>query len=94
MELEKYICEFCGKNFQRLFNMNRHIERYHSKVLNIESCNICKATFNTAEEKTITSNIHIDLQEILSYQNQPLKNHLSIIVTSLMIVKQILPKGK
>jgi len=46
-----FICEFCGQNFKKIFNLKRHIERFHEKVTVVETCNICKAVFNSAEEK-------------------------------------------
>ena len=28
----KYECEYCGKEFQRSFNLNRHIETIHNQI--------------------------------------------------------------
>ena len=42
-------CQYCGQQFKRNFNLQRHVERWHIKVTNI-ICRFCKEPFDNIEQ--------------------------------------------
>ena len=43
------VCEYCGDEFKRGWNLRRHIERQHLSITNI-LCHYCKKVLNSIEE--------------------------------------------
>ena len=43
------VCEYCGQEFKRLFNLQRHIERWHHTIINV-ICRFCQQGFDTEEQ--------------------------------------------
>ena len=44
-----FVCEYCGDEFKRGWNLQRHIERQHLSITNI-TCHYCKKVVNSVEE--------------------------------------------
>ena len=47
--VRQFVCEYCGDNFKRGWNMRRHIERQHLSFTNI-LCHYCKKDLGSIEE--------------------------------------------
>ena len=43
-------CQFCQRKFSRKYNLNNHINLFHSEVLTVEKCFICGYLFSTCDE--------------------------------------------
>ncbi len=43
------VCEYCGEKFKRIFNLQRHVQRWHIKVINILCC-FCQEPFDNIEQ--------------------------------------------
>ena len=43
------LCEFCGKNFAKKFNLLRHQERFHQGGLTVEKCFLCGQIFENSD---------------------------------------------
>ena len=44
-----FVCEYCGDEFKRGWNLRRHIDRHHLSITNI-TCHYCKKVVNSVEE--------------------------------------------
>ena len=41
-----YLCEYCGRNFTRRYNLNRHSEKHHGGLQFSYNCTVCKRHFS------------------------------------------------
>lgn len=68
MEEPSFLCQFCGRTFTRQFNLDRHINRYHSEIETVETCLMCGRIFNNCD----------DLQQHIFSSHKPSKKFIPV----------------
>lgn len=58
-----YLCEYCGKNFTRKTNLNRHSERQHNGIQFSYTCTICRKNFSNRDHYNRHISKHLKNEE-------------------------------